>query len=94
MHCQLGITIVMTDEQYAKYWTWYNGGDDHIQVALNFLTAGQREFLISRICDECFNKICPPDDEIALEYPEVDLAGSYLAPEDNWAERDYLVDEG
>jgi len=34
-----------------------------IQYAMPYLSAAERELLISGTCDECFQKLIPPDDE-------------------------------
>lgn len=35
-----------------------------IQDALPYLTAGERELLISEICSDCFDKMFPPLDNV------------------------------
>lgn len=37
-------------------------GYSHIQDILNYLTAGERELLLSGTCGECFDKMFPPLD--------------------------------
>lgn len=41
---------------------WQNG-DRYIQDALHYLTAAERELLISGTCDICWKKMYPNDDE-------------------------------
>lgn len=35
----------------------YNNSNIHIQNIFPYLTPGERELMISRICDDCFNKL-------------------------------------
>jgi hypothetical protein len=35
----------------------------YIQDAMPYLSAGEREILISKTCDECFDKMFPPNPE-------------------------------
>jgi hypothetical protein len=35
----------------------------HIQNALPGNTAGERELILNQMCDACFNKLFPPDDD-------------------------------
>ena len=44
----------------ADYIAWHNG--KFIQDAFPFLTAGQRELMISNTCDDCWNRFFPDDD--------------------------------
>lgn len=57
--CRKLYQIPVTMEQVYK---WKNSGIT-AQKAFPFLTADQRELLISQICGECFDELCPPDDD-------------------------------
>lgn len=62
--CSETVIIEMTDDQHARFLAWRNGiGERYIQNALPDLPPGQREFLISHVCEECFDKMFPPDEE-------------------------------
>ena len=41
----------------ADYISWHNG--EYIQDAFPYLTAGQRELMLSNTCDTCWNKFFP-----------------------------------
>jgi hypothetical protein len=43
------------------YYAWQNG--KLIQVAMPYLTAGEREMLISGVCEDCFSSLFSDDDE-------------------------------
>lgn len=48
----------------------YNTGNILIQNAFPYLSAGERELIISGICDTCFNDIFKDDDEPEENMPE------------------------
>lgn len=41
----------------------FKAGVGKIQELMPYLTPGARELIMNQICDECFNKICPPDED-------------------------------
>jgi len=43
------------------YFDWDDGA--HVQVAFPYLSANEREMLVSGICPTCWNKMLPPDPE-------------------------------
>lgn len=45
----------------ADYWDWQDGV--HTQDAFPYLTAHEREKLISGICPTCWEKMFPPEEE-------------------------------
>lgn len=45
----------------SDLYAWMTG-EKNIQNALPYLTAGERELLISGTCDDCFNVMFPPLD--------------------------------
>lgn len=45
----------------ADYWEWDDGA--HAQVAFPYLSAAEREMLISGICPTCWSKMLPPEPE-------------------------------
>tara|TARA_A100001201_G_C4003761_1_gene175357 strand:+ start:373 stop:579 length:207 start_codon:yes stop_codon:yes gene_type:complete len=47
---------IIADEQDIIDWLT---GDKYIQDALGYLSAGERELLISRTCDTCWKKLYP-----------------------------------
>jgi len=47
---------IIADEQDIVDWL---SGDKYIQDALGYLSAAERELLISRTCDTCWNKLYP-----------------------------------
>ena len=58
IHCGRVFTISCNrDDLYA----WMNG-EESIQNALHYLTAGERELLLSGTCNDCFNAMFPPLD--------------------------------
>ncbi|HAI57822.1 MAG TPA: hypothetical protein DCM04_07750 [Saprospirales bacterium] len=58
-HC--GIDYVILAER-ADMESWVSG-DKYIQEALPYLTAAERELLISKTCDKCWKKMYGIDDE-------------------------------
>ena len=55
IHC-LGEFVILANE--ADMESWKSGGG-YIQDVLGYLTAGDRELLISKMCDGCFKKMYP-----------------------------------
>ncbi|HBK69367.1 MAG TPA: hypothetical protein DDZ91_12050 [Firmicutes bacterium] len=51
--CQKEHVFEVTDQQLAEL----QAGDKHIQDILPEFSPGEKEMFISRICNECFNKI-------------------------------------
>lgn len=56
--CFVRYEFLVDPEGFAK---WHNGM--HIQNALPGNTAGERELILNQMCDTCFNKLFPPDDD-------------------------------
>ncbi len=56
--------IIIADQNDIFAWL---AGEKYIQDALGYLTASERELLISRTCDKCWKKM----------YPEVDIEEQY-----------------
>lgn len=52
-------TEVLISVGYHDYEAWQNG--EFIQDAMPYLTADQREILISGICGDCFDLMFPED---------------------------------
>jgi hypothetical protein len=52
-------TEVLISVEYDDYEAWRNG--ELIQNAMPYLTAEQREILISSICGDCFDLMFPED---------------------------------
>ena len=52
------ITVLLLDPDDIK--EWQEGA--HIQDAFNYLSAGERELLISGICGTCFDNIFKEDE--------------------------------
>ena len=50
---------VLISVEYDDYEAWRNG--ELIQNAMPYLTADQREILISSICGDCFDLMFPED---------------------------------
>jgi hypothetical protein len=57
-HCDYTENILVHE---CDYIAWHNG--KYIQDAFPYLTAGQRELMISNTCDTCWNKFFPEDDD-------------------------------
>jgi hypothetical protein len=53
------LVIIMVNMKDIK--KWKNG--QSIQNAMHYLTAAEREMIISETCDDCFNKLFPPEEE-------------------------------
>ena len=51
--------IEMSDEQYQKY----TEGSDLIQRIFLEMSPAQREILITGICEDCWNKLFPIDED-------------------------------
>ncbi|NBP04360.1 MAG: hypothetical protein EBU90_30620 [Proteobacteria bacterium] len=58
VHCSGKHVLFVKIRDYIKW--KYNEG--FIQELLPYLTAGERELLISRTCSDCFNRLYPPLD--------------------------------
>lgn len=52
---------IILDERDFDAW---QKGDCYIQECLAYLTAAERELLISKTCDNCWNKLYPNDEEL------------------------------
>ena len=57
--CAKCLTEVLISVEYDDYEAWRNG--ELIQNAMPYLTADQREILISSICGDCFDLMFPED---------------------------------
>jgi hypothetical protein len=57
--CSKCDTEVLISVEYDDYEAWRNG--ELIQNAMPYLTADQREILISSICGDCFDLMFPED---------------------------------
>lgn len=55
--CSKCDTEVLISVEYDDYEAWRNG--ELIQNAMPYLTADQREILISSICGDCFDLMFP-----------------------------------
>ncbi|MFN9601819.1 MAG: formylglycine-generating enzyme family protein, partial [Planctomycetota bacterium] len=64
--CGTTYKISCRKEDYESY----KRGDDLIQEALDYLTAGEREMIISQICDSCFDERFTNQDEEQAEQDE------------------------
>lgn len=58
LHCGVDHVIFYNRHDMLK---WLSG-TLHIQHALHYLTAGERELLLSGICGKCFDNMFPPLD--------------------------------
>jgi hypothetical protein len=58
-HCGV-VYSILADRQDIFDWL---AGDKYIQDALYYLSPAERELLISRTCDSCFNSFFPVDNE-------------------------------
>src|SRR5690554_1794833 len=56
--CKKGFRLEVGTQDYQE---WENG--KYAQEAFRYLTAPQRELLISQTCEECFNRMFPPEDD-------------------------------
>ncbi len=62
VNCQAGCGQRYTfDIDPEDFYRFQNG--TYAQVAFPYLSAAERELLISHTCDACFTKMFPPDDE-------------------------------
>ena len=50
----------------ADYIAWHNG--KFAQDCFPYLTAGQRELMISNTCDDCWNRFFPDEDQRCTSY--------------------------
>ena len=53
-YCDYEETITVHE---ADYIAWHNG--EYIQDVFSYLTAGQRELMLSNTCDTCWDKFFP-----------------------------------
>lgn len=56
-HCDYAENISVHE---ADYIAWHNG--KFAQDCFPYLTAGQRELMISNTCDDCWNRFFPNED--------------------------------
>ena len=62
-YCDYKETITVPE---ADYISWHNG--EFIQDAFPYLTAGQRELMLSNTCDDCWNRFFPDEDQRCTSY--------------------------
>ena len=56
--CGSIIELKVREEDFNR---WNSGG--HVQNYFPYLDAGQRELLISKVCDDCFNEMFAEEEE-------------------------------
>lgn len=61
--CKLCGKLYTIEVGMVDYFEW-KSGMMYIQDALHYLTAAERELLISATCGSCWNKLYPNDEEI------------------------------
>lgn len=57
--CHKAVSVTMSASGYTR---WLNG--EHIQDALKELTPGEREMLISGVCEPCFDELFKDEEEL------------------------------
>jgi hypothetical protein len=62
-HCGILYTMYIDPQDYAD---WYSG-EGFIQDMMPYLSAGERELLISSTCGSCFDQIFDLDNEDEVE---------------------------
>ena len=73
--CQAGCGKRYTfDIDPEDYYRFQHG--TYAQVAFPYLTADQRELMVSQTCGECFDKMFPPDDDEFTDEEWNDLQAS------------------
>jgi len=60
--CNKLFEIEVKDEDYIR---WNNG--EFVQVAFPYLSAADRELLISKTCDNCFQEMCKEEDDEEID---------------------------
>jgi hypothetical protein len=58
LHCHKVFGLAYDDQDYQRW-----KGGELIQRAMPYLTADQRELLISGVCGECFDKMFTPEED-------------------------------
>jgi hypothetical protein len=58
--CRLCYKTYLIFLRREDYTSWMSGSG-FVQDILPYLTAGERELLISNTCSDCFDKLFPPD---------------------------------
>jgi hypothetical protein len=53
--------VILLDRKDHERWL---AGEAYIQDALSYLSAGERELLISNTCDTCWNQLYPNDGDM------------------------------
>ena len=56
-----GKTTPVQIRRVADYYAWQNG--EHAQDAFPYLSASERELLISGICPSCWDNMFPPEED-------------------------------
>jgi hypothetical protein len=59
VRCEKQCTVNVRKDDLEKW----KAGRGFIQDLMPYLSAGDREFLISRICSDCFDAMFPPEEE-------------------------------
>ena len=59
---------IIADRNDMEAWI---SGDKFIQDALAYLSAAEREFLISQTCGSCWNNLYPNDVDIEEQYVKI-----------------------
>ena len=54
--CVKEVTVRVPKSRYNDYKRWRRGAN--IQDAMPWMSAGDREFLISGVCEKCFDDTC------------------------------------
>lgn len=57
-YCGKGLSVWVNEDDF---WNWQDG--ELTQVAFPYLPASEREILINHICEDCYNKMFPPEEE-------------------------------
>ncbi len=57
-HCHKVYSIYLYEEDFDAW----NNDEGYIQDLMSYLTAGERELLISNTCNDCWKKMFPTDE--------------------------------
>ena len=58
-YCGKRYTVYIDPEDYAVW----KSGEAFVQDAFPYLTAAERELLMTQVCGECFDRMFPEEDE-------------------------------
>lgn len=63
VECRMCHSIHGIEVNLEDYFEYVSSGRRHIQDIFPYITPAERELLISNTCEDCWNKLFPPEEE-------------------------------